>query len=196
MSSEEIEGIEKNAEYYPVVESILFTMGKSVEIPALSAALELDESRTRRVLEELAERYRENDRGIQLLFLNDSVQLSTKAQFYPYLIRIASQPKKHVLTEAVLETLSIIAYKQPVTRSDIERIRGVKSDHAVSKLIEYQLIEEAGRLDAPGRPVLFVTTEEFLRCFGISSVSELPEAEADQVEEFREEAEKEIPVTV
>ena len=185
-----------NTEYFPVIESILFMMGKSVDISSLAEAVELDETRMREVLAELKNRYDKDDRGIQLLFLEDAVQLSTKAKYYPYLIRIASQPKKHVLTEAVLETLSIVAYKQPVTRSDIERIRGVKSDHAVSKLIEYQLIEEVGRLDAPGRPVLFATTEEFLRCFGVSSVSELPEAAADVVEGFREEAEKEIPVTV
>ena len=185
-----------NPDYFPIVESILFTMGRSVEISSLSAACELDEGSMRSVLNELAERYAEDDRGIQLIFLNDSVQLSTKAKFYPYLIRVASQPKKHVLTEAILETLSIIAYRQPVTRADIDRIRGVKSDHAVSRLIDYQLIEEVGRLDAPGRPVLFATTEEFLRCFGISSVSELPQAEAERIEGFREEAEKEIPVTV
>ena len=191
-----MDNTEHNSEYFPIFESILFTMGKSVEISSLAEAAGLDEKQARQVLTEMQERYEESDRGIQLLFLEDSVQLSTKKEYYPYLIRIASQPKKHVLTEAVLETLSIVAYKQPVTRADIERIRGVNSDHAVSKLIDYRLIEEAGRLDAPGRPVLFVTTEEFLRCFGVSSVSELPEAAAETVEGFREEAEKEIPVTV
>ena len=186
----------ENKDYYPVIESILFVMGNSVAIDSIAQALGIDNERTTQILKEMQEAYQSQERGIQLLFLDDHVQLSTKAQYYEYLIRIASQPKKHVLTQAVLETLSIVAYKQPVTRGEIERIRGVKSDHAISRLIEYELIEEVGRLEAPGRPVLFATTEEFLRCFGVSSVSELPEAGPDVVDGFREEAEKEVPVTV
>ena len=92
----------------------------------------------------------------------------------------------------LLETLSIVAYKQPVTRLEIEKIRGVKCDHPINKLLEYGLIEEVGRLDAPGRPILFGTTEDFLRSFGVSSVSELPQMSPEQVEEFKEEAEEEI----
>ena len=155
--------------YLAALEAVLFTMGKSVEISRLAQALELSESVTKDLLKELELTYRAANRGIQLLFLEDRVQLCTKAEYYEYLIRIASQPKKHVLSESVLETLSIVAYKQPVTRAEIERIRGVKSDHAINRLLEYELIEEAGRLDAPGRPILFATTEEFLRCFGVSS---------------------------
>ena len=101
-----------------------------------------------------------------------------------------------MLTQPVLETRSIIAYRQPVTRMEIDQIRGVKSDHAVSRLLDYNLIEEAGRLDTPGRPVVFATTEEFLRSFGISSLSELPAVPDAEKEEFREEAEKEVPVEV
>lgn len=183
-------------DFYPIIESILFMMGKSVEIKALASALEVDPEQVRLILIQMQKEYQEQRRGIQLIFLEDNVQLCTKPQYFEYLVRIASQPKKHVLTESVLETLSIVAYKQPVTRGDIERIRGVKSDHAIARLIEYELIEEVGRLDAPGRPVLFATTEEFLRCFGVSSVSELPQAEPEKIQEFQEEAEKEIPVTV
>lgn len=186
----------EHRDYYPIVESILFTMGKSVEIKALAQALDLSASEMKIILDELAGEYLSPQRGIRLIFLEDHVQLCTKPQFYEYLIRIASQPKKQILSESVLETLSIVAYKQPVTRGEIERIRGVKSDHAISKLIDYELIEEVGRLDAPGRPVLFATTEEFLRCFGVSSVSELPQAAPEQIQEFQEEAEKEIPVTL
>ena len=94
----------------------------------------------------MAKEYSEKQRGIQLVFLEDSVQLCTKPQYYEYLIRIASRPQKQVLSDSVLETLSIVAYKQPVTRGEIERIRGVKSDHAIAKLMDYDLIEEIGRL--------------------------------------------------
>jgi segregation and condensation protein B len=104
---------------------------------------------------------------------------------------VASQPKKYVLTDVLMETLSIIAYKQPVTKSEIESIRGVNSDHAVNRLAEFGLVEEVGRLNAPGRPILFGTTEEFLRNFGIGSLEELPEIGSDQVEEFKQEAEEE-----
>ena len=113
--------------YLAALEAVLFTMGKSVEISRLAQALELSESVTKDLLRELELTYRAANRGIQLLFLEDRVQLCTKAEYYEYLIRIASQPKKHVLSESVLETLSIVAYKQPVTRAEIERIRGVKS---------------------------------------------------------------------
>ena len=170
-------------DYYPILESILFTMGKRVEIKTLAEALKLTQEEIKQILQDMAKEYSEKQRGIQLVFLEDSVQLCTKPQYYEYLIRM-------------LETLSIVAYKQPVTRGEIERIRGVKSDHAIAKLMDYDLIEEIGRLDAPGRPVLFATTEEFLRCFGVSSVAELPQAAPEQIMEFKEEAESEIPVTV
>ena len=118
--------------------------------------------------------------------------MCTKPQMYEYLIRIAKQPKKRVLTDVLLETLSIIAYKQPVTKAEIEKIRGVSSEHAVSKLVEYNLVQELGRLDAPGRPLLFGTTEEFLRSFGVSSIDELPVL--SPVQEFKQEAEEEMHV--
>ena len=124
--------------------------------------------------------------------LEDSYQMCTSRNTYEYLIRIARQPKKHVLTDVLLETLSIIAYKQPVTKAEIEKIRGVSCEHAVSKLVEYNLVSELGRLDAPGRPMLFGTTEEFLRNFGIHSLEELPEMSPLQMEEFKQEAEAEI----
>ena len=116
------------------------------------------------------------------------------ALVYEYLIRIAKQPKKRVLTDVLLETLSIIAYKQPVTRVEVEKIRGVSCDHAISKLVEYNLVCELGRLDAPGRPLLFGTTEEFLRSFGVHSIDELPVLNPVQLEEFKQEVEEEIHV--
>ena len=118
--------------------------------------------------------------------------MSSRAKYYGNLIKVASTPKKQVLTDVVLETLAIIAYKQPVTKADIERIRGVKSDHAVNRLIEYNLVYEAGRMDAPGRPALFATTEEFLRRFGVSSTGDLPEMNLEQREEIKSEVEEEL----
>ncbi len=174
-----------------VLEAILFTMGESVEISRLAAVLEMDKKEIKEVLCEMQEKYDAQDRGISLLWLEESVQLSTKAEMYEYLIKIAKTPKKMVLTDTVLETLSIIAYKQPVTRLEIERIRGVSCDHAINKLLEYDLITELGRLDAPGRPLLFGTTEQFLRSFGVKSLEELPELSALQVEEFKQQAEEE-----
>ncbi|MGN0432732.1 MAG: SMC-Scp complex subunit ScpB [Lachnospiraceae bacterium] len=174
-----------------ILEAILFTMGDSVEISRLASVLEMTNKEVKEILLEMQEKYAAEDRGISLLWLEDSVQLSTKADMYEYLIKIAKTPRKMTLTDTVLETLSIIAYKQPVTRLEIERIRGVSCDHAVNKLLEYDLITELGRLDAPGRPLLFGTTEQFLRCFGVKSLDELPELSTMQVEEFKQQAEAE-----
>ena len=118
--------------------------------------------------------------------------MCTRAEYYENLIRVAATPKKQMLTEVALETLSIIAYKQPVTKLEIEKIRGVKSDHAVNRLVEYNLVYEVGRLDAPGRPALFATTEEFLRRFGVGSVGELPDIKPEQEEEIKSQVEKEL----
>ena len=117
--------------------------------------------------------------------------MCTNPDIYEYLIKIAKQPRKLALTEVMMETLSIIAYKQPVTRVEIEAIRGVSCDHAVNKLVEYDLVKELGRSNAPGRPILFGTTEEFLRVFGVSSIEELPSLSPVRVEEFKQEAEAE-----
>ena len=171
------------------IEAILFTMGDSVELEKIAAAIGHDEKTTRKLIHNMMERYEEESRGIRIIELDNSFQMCTKKEMYEYLIRIAKQPKRYVLTDVLLETLSIIAYRQPVTKLEIEKIRGVKSDHAVNKLIEYGLVEEVGRLNVPGRPILFGTTEEFLRSFGMSSVEDLPTAGPEQVEEFKQEAE-------
>ena len=118
--------------------------------------------------------------------------MCTKPEMYETLIRVAKQPKRQVLTDVLMETLSIVAYKQPITKSEIERIRGVKSDFAINKLVEYMLVEEVGRMDTPGRPLLFGTTEEFLRRFGVESPDHLPMISPDMMEEFKQEAEEEI----
>mgnify|MGYP000204205841 FL=1 len=173
------------------VEAILFTMGESVELERIAKAIEQDKETTRKLIHNLMDKYRSEDRGIQIIELENSYQMCTKKEMYDFLIRIAKQPQKMILTDVALETLSIIAYKQPVTKAEIEQIRGVKCDHAVNKLMEYNLVKELGRLDAPGRPLLFGTTEAFLRNFGIQSLDELPEASPVQVEDFKAEAEEE-----
>ena len=174
------------------IEAILFTMGDSVELGKIASAIEHDEETTRKIVHQMMDKYQAEDRGIQIVELEDSFQLCTKKQNYDYLIRIAKQPRRYVLTDVLLETLSIIAYKQPVTKLEVEKIRGVKSDHAVNTLVEYNLACEVGRLDAPGKPILFGTTEEFLRRFSIQSVDDLPVLNPEQVEHFKSEAEEEV----
>lgn len=173
------------------IEAILFTMGDSVELEKLASAIGHDEETTRKLIHNMMDKYEAGDRGIRIIELDNAYQLCTKKEMYEYLIRVAKQPKRYVLTDVLLETLSIIAYKQPVTKLEIEKIRGVKSDHAVNKLVEYGLVEETGRLDAPGRPLLFGTTEEFLRRFSVHSLDELPVLDQEQIEHFKEEAEDE-----
>lgn len=174
------------------IEAILFTMGEAVEASRIAAATKQPESVIRRVIKDMMAQYEQDGRGIQIIELDGAFQMCTRASMYEYLAKITQVPKKHVLTDTLLETLSIIAYKQPVAKPEIEAIRGVKSDHAVNKLIEYGLICEVGRMDAPGRPILFGTTEEFLRCFGLASLEELPEVGAEKTEDFKLEAEEEM----
>ena len=177
------------------IEAILFTMGEAVEADRIAAALSVDAGVVREVIHGIMQRYEGKEHGIQIIELEDAFQMCTKSSMYEHLIKIAHVPKKHILTDVLLETLSIIAYKQPITKQEIEAIRGVKSDHAVNKLIEYNLACEVGRMDAPGRPILFGTTEDFLRCFGISSLEDLPVIEPEKLEDFKAEAEEEVNLT-
>ena len=124
------------------------------------------------------------------------MQLCTKPELYEYLIKVAKAPRKVVLTDTLIETLSIIAYKQPVTRLEVEKIRGVSCDHAINRLIEFNLIQELGRMDAPGRPLLFGTTEEFLRTFGVKSLGDLPMINPEQIDDFKKQAEEEVELKV
>lgn len=175
-----------------VIEAILFTMGESVELSKIASAIEHDEATTRKIIHQMMDKYDAQDRGVRIIELDNSFQMCTKKEMYEYLIRVAKQPKRYVLTDVLLETLAIIAYKQPVTKLEIEKIRGVKSDHAVNKLVEYNLVCERGRMDAPGKPILFGTTEEFLRRFSVQSLEELPSLNPEQMESFKEEAEEEV----
>ena len=176
------------------IEAVLFTMGESVELTQIASAIQQDKETTRKLLNNMMDRYQEEDRGIQIIELEQSYQMCTKKEYYECLIRLALHPKKPALTDVMLETFSIIAYRQPITKLEIEKIRGVKSDHAVNKLIEYNLVCELGRLDAPGRPLLFGTTEEFLRRFSVQSLDDLPGIEPEKLETFKEEAEDEAQI--
>ena len=178
------------------IEAILFTIGESVSLNKIAKAIEAEVDVTKKTIKEMMVRYEEEDRGIRIIELEKSYQLCTKQEYYDCLRRLAVQPKQAVLTDVMLETLSIIAYKQPITKIEMEKIRGVKCDHAVNKLVEYNLVQELGRLDAPGRPILFGTTEEFLRSFGVHSKKDLPAFNPVQIEDFKAEIEEEIQVKV
>ena len=180
-----MEAEKKNQNIISAIEAILFACGNSVSISKLAEVLETDKKQIRRAVEEMKQQYQDESRGIELVELNESVQLCTKGSAYEYLTKIAKAPQKYVLTDTVLETLSIVAYKQPVTRGEIEKIRGVSCDHAINKLLEFDLIEEVGRMDAPGKPILFGTTEQFLRSFGVKSLGDLPTLSQDLVEEMK-----------
>ena len=174
------------------IEAILFALGEAVELSRIADAIGQDKETTRKLIQHLMDSYRQEERGIQIIELEQSYQMCTNKEYYDNLIQIAMHPQKPALTEVMLETLSIIAYKQPVTKAEIEKIRGVKCDHAVNKLVEYDLVKELGRLDAPGRPILFGTTEEFLRTFRVQGLDELPVPDPVQMADFKAEAEEEI----
>ncbi len=178
------------------IEAILFSMGEAVEIRELSKVLEIDEKTLEKILLNMMDKYDSEDRGIKMIKLENSYQLCTKNEFFDVLTKVVNMPRKHTLTDTLLETLSIIAYKQPVTRQEIEAIRGVSCSHAINKLIEYNLVAEVGRLDAIGRPILFGTTEDFLRSFGVTSMDELPVITPDKIEDFRQQAMEEANIKV
>ena len=165
------------------IETILFAMGDSVETASLAEVLEISQEEVREAVHVLEERFNAEGSGLKINWFEDAVQLSSRPEYYEYLVKIAKQPKKQVLTDTLMETLSIIAFKQPVTRAEVESIRGVNSDFAINKLVGFGLVEET---------LLFGTTEQFLRSFGISSLDDLPDFGSEQMEEFREEAEKEV----
>ena len=178
------------------IEAILFTLGESVSPEDIAGVIGHDKETTVKILHYMMDQYQIQKRGIRIIELEGMFQMCTDPAMYEYIVMLTHKPRRPVMTEVLLETLAIIAYKQPVTRAEVERIRGVSSSHAINKLIEYDLIEEAGRLDAPGRPILFATTEEFLRCYGLSSVDLLPPVSPEQMDRFKTEAEEEAGIQI
>ena len=174
------------------VEALLFSLGRSVSVEEIAICLNMGKEGAILAAERLRARYEERQEGLLIKKLEDRYQMVSHPKTYEGLIRVVKSPRKPVLSDVALETLSIIAYCQPITKVEIERIRGVKSDHAVNRLVEYGLIEEVGRLDAPGRPMLFATTEEFLNRFGVDSLKELPGLPEDMEKLLKEEVTEEL----
>ncbi len=166
-----------------IIEGVLFAAGDAVDVEKISDILDIDIKSTRAILTALADKYDREKRGLQIIRLEDSYQMCTRRDYQEYISRLAEPRRSQSLSDAAMEVLAIVAYKQPVTRAVIEQIRGVSCDSLVNKLLEKNFIEEVGRLDTPGRPMLFGTTEEFLRCFGIESIMELPEFEERSADE-------------
>ena len=175
-----------------LVEALLFSLGRSVSAEEIAICLNMGRDGALLAAERLRIRYEESQGGLLIKKLEDRYQMVSHPKTYDGLIRVVKSPRKPVLSDVALETLSIIAYCQPVTKVEVERIRGVKSDHAVNRLVEFGLIEEVGRLDAPGRPMLFATTEEFLNRFGVDSLKDLPALPEGVEKLLREEVTEEL----
>lgn len=175
-------------EIQSIIEAVLFAAGDAVELERLADIVDVDKKSLREILKKMMDDYGYERRGIHIIRMEDSYQMCTSGEYYEYVARLAEPPRKQNLSPAALEVLSIVAYKQPITRSSIEHIRGVNCDYIVNRLIERNFITEKGRLDAPGRPILFGTTQHFLRSFGIQSLAELPDF--DSLGQTAEEAEQ------
>lgn len=165
------------------VEAILFAAGREVKVVELMAALEVSEEEIIVIIDKLQEGYLEEDRGIEIIKVEDGYQLATKKELYKYLYQVFDKRSKPNLSQAALETLAIIAYNPKITRAEIESIRGVNSDGTIYKLLEYNLIESVGKLDAPGRPTMYSTTSNFLKLFDLESLEELPDLPRYKVDE-------------
>ena len=158
-----------------IVEAVLFAAGREVKISELMSVLEVSEEKVAIIINELKQDYASEERGIDIIRVNDGYQLATKKELYEYLYQIFDKRSKPNLSQAAMETLAIIAYNPKVTRAEIEAIRGVNSDGTIYKLLEYNLIESVGKLDAPGRPTMYEVTTNFLKMFGLNSLEQLPE---------------------
>lgn len=198
-------GVKKNlvAEYTSleqenIIESILFMMGESVSVDTLAIAIESNIDVAKEAADRLYEKYQTEyqDRGMKVIKLGNKYQMVSNNKYFKNLVLVASHPQKPVITESILETLSIIAYKQPISKPEIENIRGVKCDYACNRLLEYGLIEEKGRLETAGRPIVYGTTEEFMLRFGIESLDDLPMLDATRFAEIETEVEKELTETL
>ncbi|HIV85372.1 MAG TPA: SMC-Scp complex subunit ScpB [Candidatus Monoglobus merdigallinarum] len=176
-------------EIQAIIESLLFAAGEAVELERLADIVDVDKKTLRGIIKEMMDTYNYEKRGIHIIKLEDSYRMCTRGEYKEYVSMLMKPGRKQQLSAAAIEVLAIVAYKQPVTRTGIENIRGVNCDHIVNRLIERELIAEIGRLkDAPGRPLLFGTTRKFLETFGIESIGDLPEFESLAVpEEFEAE---------
>lgn len=169
-----------------IIESILFAAGREVKINELMSALELSSDEIIGLVDSMKLEYEKENRGIQIINVDGSYQLCTKKENYEYIYPVFDKRSKPNLSQAAIETLSIIAYNPKITRAEIESIRGVNSDGTIYKLLDYNLIEDSGKLDAPGRPTTYSTTKEFLRMFGLESLEQLPDLPRYKLDENRQ----------
>lgn len=169
-----------------IIEAILFSAGRPVEKSDLILALEISQEDLENLVENMQEEYKQENRGIEIIKMEDSYQLCSKKELYSYIYPVLDKRNKPSLSNAALETLAIVAYNPQITRAEIEAIRGVSADACVYKLLEYGLIEEAGKIDLPGKPMSYKTTPEFLRMFGYSSLEELPELPRYKLDENKQ----------
>lgn len=158
-----------------IIEAILFAAGRVIKITELMAVLEVSSDDVISIVSKMQEEYKSESRGIEIIKVEDGYQLATKKEMYEYLYPIFDKRSNPNLSNAAMETLAIIAYNPKITRAEIEAVRGVNSDGTIYKLLEYNLIENVGKADLPGRPTMYEVTENFLKMFGISSLEELPE---------------------
>ena len=158
-----------------IIEAILFAAGRQVTIKELVLSLEIEQKEIENLINEMQEEYKAEERGIEIVKIDDSYQLCTKKELYENVYPIIDNRAKPKISNASLETLAIIAYNPRITRAEIESIRGVSADASIYKLLEYNLIKEAGKADLPGKPMTYKTTDEFLKMFGYSSIEDLPE---------------------
>ena len=158
-----------------IIEAILFSAGRVVTINELILVLEKNQEEIEEIISSMMQDYKEQNRGIEIIKIDNGYQLCTKKELYEYIYPVLDKRNKPNLSNAALETLAIVAYNPKITRQEIESIRGVSADACVYKLLEYGLIEEAGKIDLPGKPMSYQTTNEFLRMFGYTSLKDLPE---------------------
>ena len=164
------------------IEGILFAAGEPVKAAKLAVVLDVDTDVVVKAASMLRDEYNHDKRGFSIIEIDDGYQICSRPEYYGYIREILGEQRNQALSNAAMEALAIIAYKQPITRGQIEKIRGVNSDGCVNRLYERGLIEECGRLDAPGRPVLYKTTVLFLRTFGIKTLNDLPELKIDKLD--------------
>ena len=169
-----------------IIEAILFAAGRPVTENELMLNLELSKDDIKQIIESMKEDYKNLNRGIEIIEIEGSYQLCTKKEYFDYIYPIFDNRAKPNLSQAALETLAIIAYNPKITRAEIEAIRGVNSDGTIYKLLEYNLIAESGKSDAPGRPMTFSTTTHFLKMFGMSNLSDLPDLPKYKLDENRQ----------
>ena len=163
-----------------VIEAIMFAYGEPISIDKLSEASQIDRDTTAKLVSQLERRYNVQGSGLRIVRLNNTYQIATRPETAPYVKAALDNYRQTPLSQAAMECLAIIAYNQPVTKGFVEQIRGIDSSSVVNTLFDRGLVEEAGRLELPGRPIAYRTTDTFLRCFGIGSLAELPPLPAEE----------------